>query len=727
MTEQEDDYRPIQALHDRYPLGTTAPDNADGRKWKRREEESEAYFKRYSVGWEQNRDLLVKFDRMITAFGSYVAIAYPIISNFVSDMYFRNPDPFIQDKSGNKDIGRMLTNVVRSVHMECDTEREMRDAFFDQGWAGFGVVAGSFRQRPDNAGDLVLEPTGENDETGNPAMRPATAPTGEMDEMMQPVMAPTGEIVEPYDQKVIIQRISPWKNRFDPHGRRWDMSDHLYWGYESSPYLGALMDDPSLDFDDKARLMSYFGTNGSAFMVDGGEDEITSTGRRETDPRFIRVRLRSFWSRPDHMIYRKPVGANFTFKPIPWDEEWERADMFPMHYIPRNRIPEDQKNTEGFIGLPDLTLIRPHIENINKLQGLIVGALEKVIDVYVTIKGAMTSQETNTFEDGGRRFKIVGIDPEAFKKFPSAMAGDKDVLPKDILYLLPTGDTKDMQHMAKIDHEFSLISQIMGQGPAERGGVSQSDTATESLGVQQGLSRRMSSNRNDAGKHYNAVTKMIFLILQARQTLPIRYQMTTAYNDAEWKEFANPQGVLKNVDLHFDYATGSTEPQTREQQFALRERAATILMPVLQASQDTRNMMKLCQELIEPLGLLDMDGFFDDAASQMVMQLLQIMLALGSGKVSAADPKVSTQIMELISQIAEKILTPAQMQQVAAEAAGQSAAPHGVQNTGSIAKAPSPAAAAGEAAARGSAGAGASGAVAYSQELPSPALQNTPT
>lgn len=677
----------LEVLRRQYPLGQLTLENKDGRLWKRRMEESESYFKTYSAEWEPNRQMLANFRRMIEEFGTYVALAYPIVQNFISDMYFRNPDPFIQDKSGNRDLSKILSDVARSVHAECDTEREMRDGFMDQTWAGFGVIASSFSQKPDDAGDDIHEETGEIDAEG------------------QPIKEKVG-IVEPNEQKVLIYRISPWRNRFDPKGRRWDMSDHRYWAFDGWEYLADLIRDPSLTDDDRARLLAYHSRGATAFSCE--EPESAGTGYVEMDPEFIRVATRTIWSRRDHKIYKMPFGASFTFTPRPWDEEWLRMDMYPIRYMPRCRVPEDQKNTEGFIGQPDLTRIRPHIENINKAQGLLVNSLGNVIDVYAARKGVLTGMEMSRVEDGGRRFRVMQFDESALAKYPAQQADERTKW-DDIIHLLPTGDTKDLQHMAFIDHEFGLIQQIIGQGPADRGGVPDSESATQSLGQQQGMARRMSTNRSDAGKHYNAVTKLIFIIIQARHTLPLRYQTTTAFNEKAWQTFVDPVGTLKNIDLHFDYATGSTEAQTREESFKMRERMATILMPIFQAQQNWRMVLKVAQELIEPLNIIGAEQFFNDEASAIVMQLLTILRGLGKGKIgdmelTADNEKIIAQIPELIASLAKALLTPQQLAEVEAMVAGVDKPTDGQQDVGSL---PAAATAGEEAAADGRSAAGA--------------------
>ena len=708
------DQQALEALRTKYPLKGQL-DTPEGRQWKRRMEDSEAYFKRYSSQWEKNRLLLCDFEKMVEAYGTYVAIAPAISFNFIADMYFRNPDPFIQDKGGNTDLSRILTDAIKSIHAESNSEQEYRHAFQDQWWAGFSGIVGSFSQKADP----------EVDDSGNPTMEEA----GEIDEVtQQPKMRPTGNIV-PYEQKILLRRMSPWKVRFDPKGRRWDMSDHRWWAYDEVAYLGPLMRDLTLSDEDKGRLMAYYGQGGAAFSVDGGEEQESLTGRVETDPEFIRVALRTIWSKPDHMIYRQPFGASFTFTPQKWDEEWERKDEYPYHYMPTpTRIPEDRKNTEGFIGMPYLTLIGQHVLNINKAQGLLMGALEHVIDVYVTLKGVMDGATVEKVSNYGRAFKVISLDKDVYNKYPNEQ--DKPTKFSDMLYLLPTGDTEDMQHMATIDHEFGLIAQILGQGPAERGGVAASDTATESLGIQQGLSRRMSSNRNDAGKHYNAGSRMAFILLQSRHTMPLRYQMTGPFNQTTWAEFTDPRGTLKDIDCHFEYATGSTEPQTREQAFALRERVATILMPIFQVMQDTRQMMDVAKMLIEPLNVIGSDLFFNDELAQLIMQLLAVYRSLGlppdHPNATTADNAATMKLIpELFMKIAQIVLTPTQFAQVEAQVQGVPP-PQGGANVGSLPKAPSPGEASAEAGARGSAAAGAKNGIAFTEQLPAPALQDTP-
>src|SRR5207249_4677331 len=121
------------------------------------------------------------------------------------------------------------------------------------------------------------------------------------------------------------------------------------------------------------------------------------------------------------------------------------------------RTPEDQRNTEGFIPVPWLTLIGQYIKNINKAQGLLLGALEHVLDTYVARKGIFDGATMEQRDGPFRRFRVIQLDPKELEKYPTEQ--DKPVNLKEVFFMLPTGDTKDMQHMATIAHNFNLIAQ----------------------------------------------------------------------------------------------------------------------------------------------------------------------------------------------------------------------------------------------------------------------------
>lgn len=654
-------------LEQTYPLGELAMTTTEGLRWRSRMQASDAYFRDYSWDWAENQALLTDVRALTLKYGTYVAIAYAIVQNLVADTYYRNPDPLVQDKGGNRDLSRMLSDVFKAIHADVDTERKMKDALTDQSWAGFGMLWTSFQQK------------------GYFDQAEVDAETGEQ-----------GAYVTT-NQRIVLRRISPWRVRFDPEGRDWDLSDHGYIAFLYSPKLAQLMRDESLSDEDRRRLMAHV-RGGQAQPVRYGSLSDTS----EEDPELIPVPCWHIWSRTNKMTYRQPVGTAFTFQPQPWPEESAEADEFPVRYMAKNREPEDEQGLCGFIGVPDLRLTRPHIYAIQRLEALFLSANQHVINKYFTMKGALEQQAQEKLATD-KQYQVIEVDPDAFNKFPAEMR-DK-VKFSDILALVPQHEFKELRHLDGIRHELDMIAQIIGQASADRGGLSDAETATESRGMQQRLAYRLSTLRHEAGKHYQALCRLFYIILKQRQTLPIQYQMTTAYNEKVWAAFS--ADTLRELDLHFEYAVGSSEPRTREEEFALRERAAAILMPMLAARGDMRGQMKVARDLVELLNLRNVEQYFNDDAIEYMKELVAIMDGLQKGTVDPANREVVKRQIELVSMLANELLTEQDLTEVVAQGAGQDAP--STEGMGSLPSAPTPGQADYDAAARGSAAAGIDG------------------
>ena len=656
-----------------YALGTLRMDTPDGILWEGRAQASEAYFNDYSFDWEENLELLSDVRAMQARYGDYLMIAHPIIQNLVSSVYFKNPRPLIMDKRGNRDLSRILTDVAESVHDDADSERKMQDALYDQAWAGFGIVYAAQQQKVYETED------------------------GDM---------------EPEWQRIIVDGLSPWDVRFDPRGRKWDLSDHSYLRVLRTPTLRQYMTWSWLSDDDRARIIAW----NRGGMIDHGTVGDTYTAQRidwpsmssveETDPDMIQIPTWMTWDRTKHMVVFHPAGSRFTLTAQPWPEEFAEKDIFPFVYMAKNREAKNKRGTNGFIGIPDLRLIKGNLLAIRRYRSLFMAANQNSVWKYLTPKGAFTQEQIAKLSSDVQR-EVIEVDSTNLDAFPIEARTD----PKsfgELLALVEQPELKETRHLVGIKLEFDMIAQILGQGVADRGGMPETDTATDSMIVNQRLSQREATLRHEAGKHYKALTRLIFYILKQRQVLPLQYQMTTAYNEKVWMQFAADE--LRELDLHFDYAIGSAEPRTREKEFELRERMAGILMPVLQARQDTRGMMKVARDLVEMLDIRGSEQYFNDVVLDLLKKLAMLFYGIQKGEIDPANPNVVKQQVELIGAIMNEMLTPQDLAE--ARSKQQNAPAPEPTGTGSSPKALTPGERSYEAGAAGSAAAGAVGGMA---------------
>lgn len=630
-----------------------------GKDWSSRLKGSENYFKDYSYDWEQSLTLLSGFKEMEATWGHYVSMAYAVTANLVNDVYFQNPKTFVQDKAGNKDLSAMLTDVFNSVARDTGLERHMKDAIFDNSWAGFGVVWSSFYQ------EGYENPLYELDAVGEPLSDP-DSPDG----APLPRIGANGKEETEYvatAQRILSKRVSPWRIGFDPLGREADLSDHRWMKVDYSSSVREIIEDESFDRGAIDRFCAWYST--TRF----GDSEIErrmALEHDEQDAGFLQVRCVEIWDRVNKTIIYMPAGANFHLGEKDWGPAFRKHDEFPCEYISFFREPEDKEDTRGFIGLPIVRMIRPQLTAINRLESLFIEANTHVINKYLMAKGFLEEQEQNKLLSDKNR-EVIQYTHDALAKFPggaSMTAAEFDV--RKILMLVPQGEVKEMRHLEGIAHELNVIAQILGQSTGDRGGLAEADSATEALGLQRRLEQRLKTMRAEAGRHYDAINRKYFLILKEQQTLPVHYQMTTQYNEKVWDAFNADD--LKELDLHFEHAADSSAPRTAENEISLRRQVAEVLLPIFSQRGDTRSLMALSRMLVEPLGVVGLEQFFNDEVTAIAQELLKLMDAVNQGEVDITDPNVAAKQMELTSALVSAVLTD---QDIAAVADGGAGAP----------------------------------------------------
>ncbi len=637
-----------------------------GKVWYARYQASDQYHRDNSWDWEENRRLLTDFRNMINRYGTYVAMGYAVMSNLVSDLYFQNPDPWVQDKRGNEDLSRILTAVFKAVHAEARTERKMKDALFDTGWAGLGAIWLAFEQNEHEEYEPIYD-----EETGEPILDDETGetPVVQTEDGQLVRVAQFDEALGDYTKRMVVdrqriveRRIEPWRMRFDPNGSDWEFEDHRYVIIRFTRSLAECLTDPRFTIEGRQKLITWYaqrGGNDPALMQRISYAMLADS--EERDPAYLPVDLIEIWDRVKKQIIWMPPGAMFTLGTHPWPRHFAEKDMFPVRLIAFHREPPTEDGLRGFYPVPIIRMIKPQLYAINRLDALFLEANTHVINKYAMAAGLFTPQELQKLTSDKNR-EVVTYDPKAL----SAMFGGVDITPqlvKAAFGLIPQGEIKEMRHLEGIQHELDMIAQIIGQAPGDRGGLAEAGSATEALGLQQRLQQRLAEMRNEAGQHYKAVTEIIYLILKCCQTLPIRYQMVTEYDQKVWGEFTADR--WEDLDLHFDFAVGSQAPRTRQSEIALRQQVFQVVMPYAQELGDRRLMLFMTKMLAEPLEIRGLDAFLTDEASEIAKQLLMLNMAIRDGRASAGDMQVAAQKQELESALIQSVITTPDMMEVA--------------------------------------------------------------
>jgi len=642
-----------------------------GKVWKERHDAAETIHAQKRARWAYLRALYVSvYENVETvkAWSETVAMGWSVINGMIDDTYFQNPETLIQARGGdpNGDLSRVLTDVTNTIHKDTDTEGIMRQAMQTSAWAGFALHWAYFDQI-DRDGD--------------------------------------GGRIDVDRQRICGEYVSPFLFRGDPQGRRWDFKDFTWISRDYTLTLQQALDHPL--FTDEGKRMLREWARGDRQQV-SGDALVTERGFAETDPKFVKLRLRETWDRPNHQILHQPVGASFDVGPEdnPWPREFIESDDLPATMVAFNRVPEDEKFIDGWWPLPDIQLVADQLEELNRLFGILMEAATLSTLKYLYVQGLIGAEEWNAIASDKTRTGTA-VDLTKVKEHLVAagfLNADKFTL-RDLIMLLPQDEAAAMvKHEEAIERVMNTIAEVLGQGPGSRYGLAPSKTATESAGLQAAKDQRARARANQAGRIYDAITAKYWLLLKANQQLPIAYVDSTSGNKGVWRQF-NAQKV-RNIDLAYTHRVGSSRPRdTQSELFALKESAA-IALPVLQFLGETDALMEIIRRLFDLQGITVTS--LRPGAKDIAKKLGALQAGVMGGQVDPTLPEVAHERSELTSQLLAAVLGPEGMKELAA--AMNQGAPggpiNGADDGGGTGSLPSPATRGEAAAAAGSAAAG---------------------
>jgi hypothetical protein len=645
----------------------------EGKAWAQRLKRAETIFQNESEDWEVLQTLYSEpYKTLKLSDGTEILIKMPlgwsIIHNRNADLYYRNPDTYVQSRRAPLDRSkdRMIRDLAKTIHADCRTESLVREALENEGSHGFGVIWSSFEQD----GHFYDKPI-VNEETGEPIL-------GEEG----PV---TEQSYEATHQAIRMEFVEAPRWRWDPDGRDWETLSDFKWiarMYERS--LQSIWEDESIDLE--RRKMAVHACY-------KGRQKLTINGSRltgdELDPRYIMLQCAEIWSLAEKRIVQMLAGEEWDLDAYDMPEEFAQANhgrgKYPARVIFINKPPRKKEDEQKF-PIPTLRLIRGLLEDLNHLQELFVEAATNVINKYWTIEGLIDSNTfSNVVESHSR--EILFLKRDALQELFGPTNPVTPEMLKNVLQLFPTNDDaqKALNYAAMMERIEAQIYEITGQGPGDRGGVSESETATESANIRAQLDKRNADIVERIASDFDDITETIFILLSQHQTLPIPYKRSTgAFSQPVWDEFVED---LSDYTLSFTHAVDSSRPKNRAQVKAERREVSAVVMPFLQGPANPV-MKRLAAWTLEPYDADEVLELLQDDTAEIAMQLQRLRMQVQSDETGqlAADEEIATQITELTSQLIQRNLTPADLEALATEdQATPSAGGAGTQSGGSTA------------------------------------------
>lgn len=631
-----------------------------GKEWAQRIRVSQRYYEANCWDFDELVDLYVSADRMRQKWNANVSMAWSVLQNLVADSFFQNPDPIVLPlTTAAEGQARMLRDLAKHWLDVCDTEDSVMRARVLCGVHGGAVI---WCDEDAEYVDAVAL-----DDDGAPMLDPDT------DEPLYELDADGNPMKEAVRQEFQQTLIDLHLMRFDPDGRRWDLRDHKWISRRYQRTIEDFQNDPTWDEQTKQMLVRWAkqrddrhrGNMARAYSREGFE---------EKDPRMIQIEVDEIWSMAHGKIIHIPVDAEFhlrgaahgTEDGFPMPKHWLRRRMYPGELFAYNWQPPDRDGKRGFYPIPDLRLVKSQLKNLIRLEGLILNLCTQQTTKYLVPDGLLDNKVQRRVQSDVPR-ELIPVDFIGLLKKLEA-AGVKAPLNFDNMIVNLRTEQREqlVKHFEAFEHEVNLIRETLSQGSAQRGGVSDSQTATGQMQVGMALQRRMDVDAERTSKGIDRLIERFFLYLQTRQTLPVYYKgVSEDANDETFQAFVVDQ-KFREMRFTFAHRTGSARGTDRE---LLRVQLREAITNALPTVQDPTQINVLMAELFDTFDRPNLRKIFENNLSQIAEQGALLLQQLDNEQIGVGE--AGPQMVELLNAFVNAHLTQSGIQRVTQQAAGQ--------------------------------------------------------
>lgn len=677
----------------RGPLSTSL-----GKTWAPRRRLSERYYETHSVDFDELLRLYTASrqlrDSWQSGWGENIAMGWSVLQNLVADSFFRNPEPVILPlTAAREEEARMLTDLGRSWHETAGTENNVMRARILCGLQGGAVIWVEEKAEYEDARALD-EQTGEpltNTHTmcaGCGETRPkyptvaacASCGSGDSVDTGDPVLDEHGQpqslyelgddgepLKEATEQEFTQSLLSLHDWRVDPDGRNWDHSDHKWVERRYERSLRDFVEDPA--FSEAAKKMLRTWSKSRRFQK---RRWTADRDNSETDPALLMIECGEIWSMVHGKIIHMPVEAEFhlegateeTRDGFPMPKFWFKSKMYPCVLFAYNWHPPDRygQMSTGYYPIPDLRLVKDRLKNLNRLEGLILNLCTQQTTKHFYPDGLMDGKVQRRVSSDVPRELIAVNYLDVVKK----LAGQGVSVPNlDSMIVTLKVDQREqlVKHFEAFDHEVNLIRETLSQGPSQRGGVVDSNTATGQLQVGQALERRLDIEGERTSSYIDGLTERFFMLLQNRQSLPVFYRDTSEKVGA-FRTFVVTQ-QFRNLRFSFSHRTGSARGIDREM---LRGQVREAINNALPVVQDPTVMRELLKKLFETFDDPTLADVFKNDLSPLAEKAAAAIQAVEDGVMGLDE--AGPMLLEFLTSFVNAHLTQAGIDRVAQQAGG---------------------------------------------------------
>ena len=555
--------------------------------WSQRLERGKKHQKENSKHWEPNEKLIFGIDSTgDNEDDADLAYGWGLFKALETAIYVQDPDFYLESKfNADPDIARRLTDIVRTDVKDMDLKSTgglmLLDTFVYGYGAGVEVIRTDQKYvRFPEESDLVTEGLVESDEE-TPV---ATA--------------------QQYD----ICRVHPKDIVFDPKGTRLDLSDHGWVALAFYPTISDLQADPGFTLPEKLDSLQ------EASQATRSEKNEGTTGGRwpikatETDPAFKTVCVWEIWDKPNQKI----VYMTDSLHHILGEKDWPcKLQIGPRNLFPVT-IMAMHPNPKGFYPKAEVSLVRKQLERLNAIEKQMDGYYRNRWRKHVAAAGIFSQDSIANFTDMSGAHSLILIEPDELGALVGP-SGDSTKIDLSRLVFQVPDPIPQMDYYQRKQGIEQDISQILGYGPSDRGGLPQTRSAREAVMINDSKQQKLVKRADAIADFYRWTMEKHLKMLQATMSVErAARKWKPAGGLSEW--FGYTQEDIKG-DFSFVVYAGSSGPRSTETKKQQILQEFQTIAPFLQA--EGKPMYPLLKSYASVMGWDNLEELFGSGRAEL--------------------------------------------------------------------------------------------------------------
>ena len=610
--------------------------------WKGRIQRAKDYQKKYSTSWKRNERLLFGAANANEK-GQEISYAWGLVKSLETSIYVQNPDIFIEpyDPAGQMEKASLWSAI-------CQYDFDMMDL---KSIGNIGLI--------DNfiCGYFAAIEYLENDKDT-------------VDDDGEPVMRLKGQQWGAY-------RIAPRDLLVDPRCLRIDLADARWISTKFYPTIQELLDGKESglypELPDEEELMTW--PEASANDSYGREAAKRGTSRPgkqdEKDPRFKTICCFEVLDKVNKKVLyitehkHKEIGD----PKLDWPALFKigNRDMFPVTIMAFHPMP----NT--FYARPELDMIANQLVMMNKLDAFIYEDAITKWRKFVTLSRFISPDQAAKIVDTSAGNEIIEVETDTIKDVPgSEKVNDYPNLANLVVPLQDPAAKKDQ--LAVRDMIKQEITDIIGYGPPDRGGMPKTRSAREAIAIKEKLEARLAKRADAVADFYRLFGAKHLNFLQ--QTMDLDRYARVFQSMAQIAQFEQYNKEDIQGDFNFIVYAGTSAPRNTEAKKASEVQLFQTLMPLVQAGMIPPEPVIL--RLAEAFQWKGVDSLLKNY-KPTVKQLAMLLMAMKQGRTPDGKPIPPNALPEAAAATVQAVLTPEEIKTILAATQGTPNASKGQQ------------------------------------------------